>query len=601
MKSQKNKNDFNLLKKENNLLISNTQSGDIKVGIVYPNSYWIGMSNLGFQTIYKLWREEKRFFADRAYYTNSKKENKGIKLFESKKPLGSLDLLGISLSFEEDYIRAIEILKEAFLDLDISKKIALGEDSAFRLEETKLKRPFFLAGGTAVSINPEPLAPFFDAIVIGEAEELLKEFNEVFIKSFDKNLSYKELLKSLSSIEGVYVPKFYNVSYFDSFKIKNVKKLYDKAPDRVNKRFIKNLDSYSASSVIETKDTEFSSKFLLETSRGCETGCRFCVASYAYRPVRRRKYKTLTSLLDKYLKYFKSAGFVGASVSSHPELLKLFNYVNKTSNKNSSLSSLMTHKVTKNFSDTLTSSGYKSVALAPETGSEELRFKMGKKILNSEILKASRLLVSSGVRNIKLYFMVTLPAETIEDVYKIGELVDKIRKEALEEGLKCKPNPIAPNINVSLNPFIPKPWTPLSRHGMSSLAEIKKRINIVKKDINKLPNCNIKVESPRKSYIQAVYSRGDRRLGFLLANMVQNNRDWKWLIKNGNSHGFKNVPYTDFYALRDIGLDEKKPWDIVNFHISEGLLNREYKRALEEDVSKEIERRKKNEKYNSSC
>ncbi|MCB0325932.1 MAG: radical SAM protein, partial [Bdellovibrionales bacterium] len=372
-------------------------------------------------------------------------------------------------------------------------------------------RPFILGGGAALTLNPEPLANFFDAIVIGEAEEVLQEIADCFLSAREAGLDELSLKRELARFEGVYIPSFYRGEYREEGPLQRVEVL-DHAPERVKRRFVKNIDRFPTTTVIQTPNTEFKSMYMTETGRGCEIGCKFCVAGYMYRPIRKRSEATLRASLQAGLESGDSIGFVGAAVSSHPKIADLAATV-AAQGKRAALSSIMSQKVTPELASSLTESEYKTVALAPEAGDERLRFRIGKRVCDSQIVDGVRTLSASGIRNFKLYFMVGLPSESRVDVEAIVRLTEQARDAALAAA-KQRPNfSVAPRLILSVNPFIPKAGTPFQRHPFLDFKELKARLQLVKDGIRTLSNVDMKHESPRESYFQTVLSRGDRRVG----------------------------------------------------------------------------------------
>ena len=574
-----------LLKQEILLEEVNASQGDLRMLLAYPNRYWVAMSNLGFQTVYKLFAANSRIAVERAFYPEEAESENDFRSFEFNKSFRSFDLLALSVSFETDYLYALEMLSHAGARLE-----GRGQMSWKEREEEYRTRPFILAGGAALTLNAEPMANFFDAIVIGEGEEVISEFNQVYLKARDENLSLRETLEALSKIEGIYVPAFYTPHYNNDDTLNHYERLSAAVPEKIVRRYLADIDKFATYTIIQTPETEFKKMFMTETGRGCEVGCRFCVSGYMYRPTRKRSKDTIDRSLQVGLEQTESVGFVGASVSSHRNIAELASEVAQ-SGKRASLSSIMSQRVTPELAASLSESEYKTVALAPEAGGERLRFRLGKRVTNGQVVSAVRVLAENGIRNFKLYCMVGLPSEENSDVEEIAVLARLCREAALEGARSQENFTIAPNIWISLNPFIPKAWTPFQRHGFMEFGEVKRRIEIVRKAIGRIPNVELKFESPRESYFQALVSRGDRRVGDLMVEMLKRGEDWRWLVKNGERRILENVPPADFYVHRMIGQDELLPWELVDMHITRDLLEREYARTFQEDVTPLIERK----------
>jgi len=581
---------ISLGKKEKLLVPLNAASGDVRLVMAYPNRYWIAMSNLGFQAVYKLFAEQSRFSVERAYLPESG-NFASIKTFESNKPVSSAEILAVSISFETDYSNVLHMLKSAGVDLSSCSELSRKERlrKGLEREDKNFYRPLTIAGGAAVTLNPEPLANFFDIIVVGEGEEVIQEISDVYLKCRDGGKSFEEMLYQMSALEGVYVPSLVDVNYAEDHRVEEFVNL-DHQTFPVKRRFVKDISSFPSTTVIQTPETEFKSMYMTETGRGCEVGCKFCVAGYMYRPVRKRDESTLADTVKIGIESGDSVGFVGAAVSSHPKISKLASSV-AAAGKRAALSSIMSQRVTPELAGSLSESEYKTVALAPEAGSEELRFKIGKRVCNQQILDGVRTLASEGIRNFKLYFIVGLPAETQEDVQAIVDLVKAAQLESMKGAREQEGEfKIAPKVILSVNPFIPKAWTPFQRHGFLGFSGLKKKLKKIRSGIAGLPNVEMKNESPRESYFQALLSRGDRRVGDLLIYLNTYDLDWRWLVKNGSKEIIPGVPPAEFYVEREMRETEILPWEAVDFGVKRKLLEREYIKTFDFDYKPLIER-----------
>lgn len=565
------------LAKDERFLFEPAKGGDIRVVVAYPNRYWVAMSSLGFQTVFRLFAEQPRFAVERAFIPEKESISSGLRTFESGSRLSDADILAISLSYEMDYPHVLSLLEASGLDLDHCWETKTDRpkriDSGFR--------PLIIGGGAALTLNPEPLANFFDALLIGEGEEAIPEIVNAYIEARNQKLPRSELLLRLCQLEGVYIPSLYQVGYDTEGAIRGFV-ANTGAPTRVKRRLLRKLDQAPTCTAIQTPNTEFSSMFMTETGRGCEQGCRFCVSGYMHRPVRKRSREVIEQSLPLGQTHGESVGFVGAAVSSHRAIAELTGSVT-AKNRRASLSSLMTHRVTNELAQNLARGRTKSIALAPETGSEALRFRIGKRVSDEQIVQAIRTLCHSGITNLKLYFMFGLPTETIADVEEITRLTARLREEALDAKREAGHMSVAPKLLISLNAFIPKAWTPFQRHEFLGMDELKKRLKIIQQGVGKLPNVEIKYESLRESYFQVVLSRGDRRVGDLLLTMHQKAKDWRWLVRNGQTRVLESVPEPDYYVYRTFSEEEILPWEIVDLRIKRSLLEREYDRALNEE------------------
>ncbi len=547
------------------------KTGDIRFHLTYPNNYWVAMSNLGFQAVYDILARDQRVIVERGFLpeNSDEKEQQATKWrsFESDRLLGDCDILGFSLSFETDYSHLIRILNNQGLLFNSWQEREAAAQGKFSM-------PIIIAGGTAITLNPEPVADLIDALVIGEAEELLPEMIDVFHEAKTKGWSREQLLLGLAQIEGIYVPRFYEPHYNQDGTMLRFD-ARDDVPPRPRRRFVKDLSKFKTYSRILTSETEFKSMFLTETGRGCEMGCRFCVAGYIYRPIRKRSEEVLQETVQIGLENSDAIGFVGAAVSSHKSIAKLAQKVAE-SGARASLSSIMSQKVSKALAASISESGYKTVALAPEAGSTRLRRAAGKRVDNEQVINAARELAESGIRGFKLYFIVGLPTETDEDVDAIAALAITIRDTVFEIS---KPSGKLAWVSLSINPFIPKASTPFQWESMLNPKVLDKKIERIRKLVIKVPNLELRFEPPKESYFQGLLSRGDRRVARLLLEVERRGENWKWLMKKTAVPILEGVPAVDFYVSRRIGFNELLPWEVVNSLIPRDLLEREAMRA----------------------
>ena len=547
------------------------KTGDIRFHLTYPNNYWVAMSNLGFQAVYDILARDQRVIVERGFLpeNSDEKEQQATKWrsFESDRLLGDCDILGFSLSFETDYSHLIRILNNQGLLFNSWQEREAAAQGKFSM-------PIIIAGGTAITLNPEPVADLIDALVIGEAEELLPEMIDVFHEAKTKGWSREQLLLGLAQIEGIYVPRFYEPHYNQDGTMLRFD-ARDDVPPRPRRRFVKDLSKFKTYSRILTSETEFKSMFLTETGRGCEMGCRFCVAGYIYRPIRKRSEEVLQETVQIGLENSDAIGFVGAAVSSHKSIAKLAQKVAE-SGARASLSSIMSQKVSKALAASISESEYKTVALAPEAGSTRLRRAAGKRVDNEQVINAARELAESGIRGFKLYFIVGLPTETDEDVDAIAALAITIRDTVFEIS---KTSGKLAWVSLSINPFIPKASTPFQWESMLDPKVLDKKIERIRKLVIKVPNLELRFEPPKESYFQGLLSRGDRRVVRLLLEVERRGENWKWLMKKTSAPILEGVPAVDFYVSRKIGFNELLPWEVVDSLIPRDLLEREAMRA----------------------
>lgn len=508
------------------------------------------MSNLGFQAIYHLLNSLDYVVCERVFLPDDKDiaefERTDTPLFslESQRPLAEFDIIAFSISFEEDYLNILKIF-------DLAK-------IPFLSSARKSAQPLIMAGGVAVSLNPEPIADFFDIFAIGEGEEFVAEFIDTFKTAQLKAKTKDGLLEALVPVEGVYIPSFYKIVYQGNF-IKEFTPVKG-SPAKVKSRKIKRLDAFPApSSHILTRETNFSNTYLIEVERGCGRGCRFCAAGFVYLPPRERELNGLKQGVLNGMGLTQKVGLVGAAVSEYSDLKALCGVV-IDGNGELTLSSIRLDALNKETIKLLKQGGYKTITIAPEAGSKRLRDVINKSFSEKDIIEAIDIISASGIQKLKLYFMIGLSTETTEDIEAIIELVLKI-KDALHGGL----------ITVSINPFIPKPFTPFQWCAYEDVKSLKNKMGIIKDGLKNEKGIKINSLSPREGYIQAILSVGDRRIGKVLVDAHK--KGWNNAIKSA-------APGAEFYAERQKGFSEILPWDFIDNGIKKKYLWQEYQRAL---------------------
>ncbi|MBI4297808.1 MAG: radical SAM protein [Chloroflexi bacterium] len=461
------------LRREDGAIIKDW-GGRFPIALIYPNSYYLGMSNLGFQTIYGLLNAQGSIVCERFFW-----EGEGRPLaLESGRPLDHFSLLAFSISYELDYFNVLQVLKSAGIPV-------LAQDRDER-------HPLVIAGGPCITANPLPLSPFFDALAIGEAEAILPPFLDVLREG--ESGSRSELFQAIASVPGLYVPAL-------------------DARTRVSRQWALDLDSFATTSVVLTPDTELGDMFLMEVARGCARGCRFCMAGHHFKPLRTRSLANLLAQGEAGLARGRRLGLVGASVSDHPDIGELATRL-RARGAQISVSSLRVDALPQGLLQALAESGTRMVTLAPEAGSEALRRAIGKPISTEVILRAIRRVGALGFPELKLYFLVGLPGENDEDIWEIARLILQGKKEL--ERLSA-PTRIVANIN----PFVPKAGTPFQALPMAQLQVLKGRLRLARSLLAKA-GVDIRGEGASWSLIQGLLARGDARLGLALARLAAN-------------------------------------------------------------------------------
>jgi len=516
--------------------------GKISVALVYPNTYHVGMSNLGFQGIYGLLNRRSDIVCERAFLPDELDMDEYMRtqteLFsmETKKPLNRFDIVAFSVSFENDYPNIVRILTLSKIPLHDTDRHA--------------KHPLLIMGGACAFFNPEPLAELFDICFIGDAEETLLEFLDIFGASHDRNT----LLKKSAEIQGIYVPRFYTVHYDSSGHIAR-RETSQGAPQQVKRRHISTLSQRGVTSSIITSETEFSHMYLIEAMRGCPWNCRFCVTSRMYAPLRKKPLDVLRHEIKDAKTKTSKIGLIGPSLSDYPETHQVLNIPGvdfsitslRAGTKSSALIGLLRN--------------HRSVSIAPEAGTERLRNVIRKRITEHDILETSASIIAQGIDTLRLYFMVGLPSETDEDIEGIIRLVRKIR-DAAGRG----------NITLSVSTFVPKPFTPFQWHAMEDPTVVKKRLKMLKKGLSSIHGIRVFHDVPKYAYMQGLFSLGDRRIGRVLEKMLMV-EDWQ---KAARAAGIRK----DFYIFRHKGLHEALPWDFIDMDIPKEKLWEEYQEAF---------------------
>jgi radical SAM family uncharacterized protein len=527
----------------------------VSIALVYPNRYHVGMSNLGFQTLYRLFNSYDHVVCERAFLPDdSRSETAQMITNESGRPIAAADIIAFSLSFENDYPHLIAILDKAGIPLRAVNR--MGTD----------RYPLIMAGGVACFLNPEPIAAFIDCFLIGEAEGILPRFFETFEPYSDK----KKVLQTLArNVPGAYVPAFYQTQYKDDGTLESFEPLED-VPQKIERIYLGDLDQETTCSAVLTRHTTFDQSFLIETGRGCPHGCRFCSAGFIYRPPRFRPVALLEQSIKQGAQLTDRIGLVGAAVSDLPGIEQLCEKF-KDQNIRISFGSLRADRLTASLLAALQQSNVKTATIAPEVGSQRMRQVVNKGLTENDILNAATTLVENGIPNLKLYFMIGLPTETVADVDAIISLVKQIKHRFLTSSRARKR---IGTITVSLNSFVPKPFTPFQWAAMDEVRELKRKIKKIKNELRKVANLRINSDVPRWAYIQAMLSRGDRKVADILSLAHTNRGNW--------AQTFKTVPLNpDFYVHRERDLDEQLPWDFIDHGIEKSFLQKEYRRALQ--------------------
>ena len=532
---------------------SKNWGGKIAVCLVYPNRYRLAMGNLGFQTVYALLNAypdvvcERAFLPDPDELAEYRKSRTPLLSLESQRPLADFDLLAFSVSFESDYLHIPAIFSLAGIP-----PLAAGRGAS---------HPLVMAGGAALFLNPEPVADFMDLICIGEGEPILPPIIEVLNRGGERS----DILMAAAGLPGIYIPSLYEAEYQGERLV--AFRARAGAPDRVERLWDREIDRRPTTSVILSPDAEFADMFLVEVSRGCPRGCRFCAAGFIYLPYRQRGIEAVKAEVERGLAERGKIGLVGAAVSDYRGIGELCRHILEHGGK-VSVSSLRIDALDEGMIEVLKESGHKTVALAPEGGSQRLRDLINKNIDEEQILAACDRLIGRGMLNLKLYFIIGLPTETDADLEELIFLVTKIRERVIAA---ARAERRLGEVVLSVNPFVPKPFTPFQWRGMEEVKLLERKGKLLRDAVGRLSNVRLQMESPKDAYLQALLSRGDRRLATFLL-MSEELGNWR---KGAQGAGID----TDLLVYRDIPLDELLPWDFIAGGDRERLV-REYRRAF---------------------
>lgn len=538
--------------------------GKNSICLIYPNSYHVGMSNLGFQTLYHHLNMEEDVVCERAFLPDPadlqeyRQTQTPLFSLESQRPLADFNILAFSVSFENDFLNILSVLELAHVPAESHRR--------------EQGYPLVIAGGVSVFLNPEPLSEFVDLFILGEAEEVIREFLEVYRGVFsEKGERGKDnLLKRLGALEGIYVPKFYHVTYREDGRLERVDP-EPGFPRPIKRRWVRDIDRFLTRSTLFTRDTEFKGMALVEVNRGCPRGCRFCAACFVYHPFRNRSLSSLELVAKQSLAEEQRIGLTGTAVSDYPELVPLCQSI-LAQRGGISVASIRVDAVRGPLVDCLKEGRVQTVALAPEAGSERLRRVLKKGYTEEEILKSVDILVESGLSQIKCYFLTGLPSETDEDVKAIVRLAKQIRHEIFS---RRKGQKGEWKVVLSVNPFVPKPATPFQWLPLEEVGELKRKLRMIQRGIKGEKGMTLIHDVPKWAYIQTLLSKGDRRVGKILMAAHRHRGDWNKALRETDIN-------PDFYVYRKRELDEIFPWDFIDHGIPKEKLREEYIKAMEE-------------------
>lgn len=502
--------------------------GRIPIALDYPNTYYVGMSNLGFQTIYGLLNSYNNIVCERVFGEEGEREPLSL---ESQRPLSDFAILAFSISYELDYFNVVQTLRSSAIPLFAADR----DDS----------HPVVIAGGPCITANPEPLSPFFDCFAIGEGEAILPPMLDVIADGIQGTRD--ELLQALASVPGVYVPS-----------------LHRDAP--VSRQWARSIDDFATTSVVLTPDTELGGMYLMEVARGCPWGCRFCLAGFLFRPFRCRSVDSLLGQAEIGLKLETRIGLLGAAVSDHPQLEELVARLREMGAE-INVSSLRIRPLSRVVLRGLAESGTQTLSLAPEAGSEKLRRFINKGVADRDIIEAVEDAAGHGLKQLKLYFMIGLPTETDDDI-------DDMVRLALT--LKGRIEGAGSRLTFTVAPFVPKAGTPFQWLPMADADTLSHRLATLRGRLEPR-GIDIRSDSVGWSIVQGVLSRGDQRLAQALAKTEGKSlSSWRRALAETSLDA-------DLYIGREIPFDERLPWSHLDSGVDLVYLKRELVKARRGD------------------
>jgi radical SAM superfamily enzyme YgiQ (UPF0313 family) len=547
--------------------------GRLRVALAFPNTYFVGMSNLGFQTVYRLFNAETDIVCERVFLPPKTElaaqlaSGASLITVESQTAVADFDVLAFSVSFEWDYTNVLTMLRLAGLPA--------------RAEARGARHPLVVIGGAVTFVNPEPLALFADVIAAGEGEVLVPSLLHAFQAASDR----ADLLQRLAGARGFYVPSLYDVTYAADGTIDGfVAREGTGAPPVVRKAALKVTDAVDPPATnIFTPDTEFGSRFLVEVVRGCANLCRFCWAGYNYLPVRAFPKDRILELAGRARAYSSRAGLVSIALCDHPDIEEILERLGGMG-YSISPASLRLDDLTPTIVRLLRGSGERSLTIAPETGSDRLRRVINKTITNDEILASAELIFSSGIENLKLYFMLGLPTETDEDLVAIRDLTLRLREIMLAH---ARSRGRVGRIVASVNPLVPKPGTAYQWLPMERDAVIEQKIRRMRALIAGIDNVFFSIKSERHSFYQALLSLGDRRVAPAIEAAERNGGNWRAATaETGVDAGF--------FVFRDRSKDRTLPWDIIDGGMKAEFFRAEFDKSLREEWTLPPKRQREN-------
>jgi len=549
------------------------QGARLRIALAFPNTYWVGMSNLGFQTVYRLFNDQPEVVCERVFLPPKQElaelvaSRTPLVTLESQSLVSEFDAIAFSVSFEWDYVNVLTLLRLAGVP-------------AYAAERSE-RHPLVVIGGAVTFVNPEPLALFADVIAAGEGEMLVPAIGRAFSEASDR----RDLLRLLARERGFYIPSFYEPQYASDGTLAGMRTSPDDGAQLpVRKAALKTTEAVDPPATgIFTPDTEFGSRFLVEVVRGCANLCRFCWAGYNYLPVRAFPAARILQLAEAARRHAKRVGLVSIALCDHPDIEHILARLHEMG-YGISPASLRLDDITEPIVRILRASGERTITIAPETGSDRLRRVINKTVTNDEILDRADLIFSSGLENLKLYYMIGLPTETDDDLVAIRDLTLQLRERMLKY---ARPKGAIGRIIGSVNPLIPKPGTAYQWLPMENDANVDRKIKRLRGLMAGIDNVYFNIKSERHSYYQALLSLGDRRVAPAIAAAERNGQNWRAAVAETGLDA-------DFFIFRDRTHDAVLPWDIIDGGMKASFFHSEFDKSLREEWTLPPKRQQEN-------
>jgi radical SAM superfamily enzyme YgiQ (UPF0313 family) len=550
--------------------------GKLRVALAFPNTYFVGMSNLGLQTVYRLFNAEAGIVCERVFLPPKSElaaqvaAGTPLVTIESQTPVADFDIFAFSVSFEWDYTNVVTMLRLAGIPP--------------RADQRSHHHPLVMIGGAVTFVNPEPLAPFADVIAAGEGEALIPPLLAAFETASDRD----DLLRRLTSERGFYIPSFYDVEYAADGRLTAMRPREGTgAPPVVRKAALRTTEAVDPpATTIFTPETELGSRFLVEVVRGCANLCRFCWAGYNYLPVRAFPKERILELAAAAKPYSARAGLVSIALCDHPDIEEILTRLLEMG-YSISPASLRLDDLTPTILKLLRASGERSITIAPETGSDRLRRVINKTITNDEILAATDMIFEHGFDNLKLYYMLGIPTETDDDLVAIRDQTLQMREIMLRH---ARPRGQVGRIVGSVNPLVPKPGTAYQWLPMEADVSVERKLKRMRTLMAGIDNVYFTMKSERHSFYQALLSLGDRRVAAAIEAAERNGGQWRAAVAETGVDA-------DFFVFRDRSSDSLLPWDIIDGGMKETFFRSEFDKAMREEWTLPPKRQKENARF----